>query len=869
VLAISAAKLACFRSPYNLQSRAVALELVLRARHCLSLDRLDEAEALARQASAAPPHAADALHILGAVQRRAGKLELAEAALRQAIARDDRAADFHHELGNVLQDRGRLNDAIAAYRRALRLHPAFADAWNDLGTARYAKGELEAAVDCYQRALRLRADHVVAYANLGAVYRKLGLLSEARRVLQKELWHRLRQGWRALLRRRTLNLRSAPRLAELAEAELRAGNARHAAEIAQRALEADARNLAALRVLGDALLRHGAVKEALSAVRRASEAQPEDAALQLLLARTLATAERTEEAMAAYREACRVRPEPRALAELAQLHLQLGESAAAVPLLQQALERAPQDPALHAAFGEACQREQRLEEAEAAYRRALELDAQNFVAEIRLADLLRETGRLEEAEASARRALALDDEAVASHFALGMVDKARGRMEPAMRAFRRALELDPGATQVMQQLAIALREEDRLDEAAAQLRAALRLRPGSPLLLTDLGMVLADLMRYDEALAALDQALARAPQSVMTINRKALIVDHLGDRAQGLALLQEAARLAPNDAHAKYNIGLHHLKYGEYAAGWDGYEYRRSFESFAGKHRRFPLPEWDGTPLDGRTLLVQPEQGLGDEIMFGSCVPEVAAQAKHVILECDAKLEAIFQRSFPQCTVVSRQRTLANDWVQRLQPRPEVQVSAGSLACRLRRSPAAFPQHQGFLRADPARVAAWRTRLDALGPGRKIGLSWQGGVGFTGRKRRSLTLEQLLPVLRLPGMQFVSLQYTEVGDEVRALESRHGVTVHHWQEAIDDYDQTAALVAALDSVLTVCTAIVHLTGALGRPALVMVPFGPDWRYGALNERMIWYPSVQLVRQPRIGEWGEVLSEMSRRLRTPA
>jgi tetratricopeptide (TPR) repeat protein len=838
----------------SLESPAVALELVLRARHCLSLDRLAEAEALAREACATPASAADAWHVVAAVHRRAGKLEAAEAALRQAISRDPKTAAYHNELGNLLQDRGRLNDAIAAYRRALRLYPAFAEAWNDLGTARYAKGEFEAAVDCYQRALRLRPDHVVAYANLGAVYRKLGLLSEARRALQSELWQRLRQGARSLWRRQ-------PKLPALAEAQLRVGNARHAAQIAQRAIEIEPRNVAALAVLGEALLRQGRSEEALTTARRASELRPGDPALHLQLARALVALERLDEAAAAYAHAD-------APAELAQLHLRRGEAAAAEPLLRKALAHQPLEASVHAALGEACQRQTRLDEAEAHYRRALELDAGHFVAHVRLSDLLRDTGRVEEAEAAARRALALDDEAVAGHFSLGMAHKARGRMEPAMRAFRRALELDPGASQAMQQLALALREEDRLEEAEAQLRAAVRLRPHSPLLLADHGMVLADLMRYDEALACLDRALELAPHSVIAINRKALIVDHLGDRVQGLALLQQAARLAPNDDHAKYNIGLHHLKYGEYAAGWDGYEHRRRFESFVGKHRRFPLPEWDGGSLAGRTLLVQPEQGLGDEIMFGSCIPEVAAQAKHVIVECDAKLEAIFRRSFPQCTVVSRQRTLANDWVQRIQPRPDLQIAAGSLACRFRRAASEFPQHKGFLHPDPSSVTRWRAQLEALGPGRKVGLSWQGGVGFTGRKRRSLTLEQLLPILRLPGLQFVNLQYTEVGEEMRLLESRHGVKVHHWQDAIDDYDQTAALVAALDSVLTVCTAIVHLTGALGRPALVMVPFGPDWRYGATGERMIWYPSVRLVRQRRLGEWGEVLDEVSSRLRQP-
>jgi tetratricopeptide (TPR) repeat protein len=372
-------------------------------------------------------------------------------------------------------------------------------------------------------------------------------------------------------------------------------------------------------------------------------------------------------------------------------------------------------------------------------------------------------------------------------------------------------------------------------------------------------------MQYDEALECFRRALERAPDSASAIQRQALLVDHLGDRARGEALLRKALELAPDDDHVRYNLGLHHLKYGEFAQGWDGYEYRRSFENFVGKYRSVPLPEWDGGPLDGRAVLVMPEQGLGDEIMFGSCVPEVIARARHVFLECDAKLEAIFQRSFPACSVVSRQRTLANDWVTRLEPRPELQIAAGSLARRFRRSLADFPEHQGFLKADPASIERWRAKLAALGTGRKIGLSWRGGVGYTGKTRRSLSLEQLLPVLRLPGIQFVNLQYTDVREEISKLKDRHSLVVHHWQEAIDDYDQTAALVCALDGVLTVCTAIVHLSGALGQRALVMVPYGADWRYGGAGERMAWYPSVRLVRQGRVGEWSDVLGEVSARL----
>jgi tetratricopeptide (TPR) repeat protein len=776
-------------------------EYLLRARQLLSRGALDEAETLAREVLQEP----EAHHILGLIAHRRDDLAAAETALRQAIARDGRVAAYHHALGNVLQDRGKLKDAIAAYRRALRLQPALAAAWNDLGTARYAQEEFEAAVECYQQAVRLRPGHAVAHANLGAVYRKLGLLSEARRALQRELWLRLKGFF-------------TPKRRDEAREQLDSGNAPLAAALAEKAGDHS--------VLCAARLQQGRVDEALAAARKANDP--------LALARILVGAGRIDEAVSTL-GGLRVPAEAR---------------------------NAP----LHLALGDFQHRKKTYDAAEAAYRRALELDPQLLAAHVRLSDVLRDTGRLDEAQAAAERAIALDEESPLGEFAAAMVQRARGRMEAAIEAFERAKKLDPQRVQTLQQLALALRESDRMEDAVRELRAAVRLRPDDPGLLSDLGMVLADVMQYDEAMACYRRALERAPESAGVIQRQAHLIDHLGDRAQGEALLQKAVALAPDDDHVRYNVGLQRLKYHDFAAGWDGYEYRRNFDSFIGKYRHIPLPEWDGAPLDDRTVLVLPEQGLGDEIMFGSCVPEVLSRARHVYLECDAKLEAIFRRSFPGCHVISRQRTLANDWVTRLEPRPELQIHAGSLARRFRRSLADFPD-QPFLKPDPDRVSAWRTKLATLGPGRKIGLSWRGGVGYTGRTRRSIPLEQLLPVLRLPGVQFVNLQYTDVREEMKNLAARHGVTVHHWQEAIDDYDQTAALVGALDGVLTVCTAIVHLTGGLGKPGLVMVPYGADWRYGGEGERMPWYPSVRLVRQSRVGDWSDVLAEVGRRLST--
>jgi len=360
--------------------------------------------------------------------------------------------------------------------------------------------------------------------------------------------------------------------------------------------------------------------------------------------------------------------------------------------------------------------------------------------------------------------------------------------------------------------------------------------------------------------------LARDANSALALATKGILLDLTGREAEAERLLGAALQVAPDDTDIGYNLAVCQLRHARFAEGWKGFELRRRKENFIGRYRKFPFAEWQGEPLDGKGILVYPEQGLGDEIMYSSCIPELVSRARHVVIECNPKLGALFGRSFPRCTVTPRLRTMANDWVNHLEPRPDYQTPMGSLPVHFRLHDGDFPRHSGFLAADRQKVAAWKERLGSLGPGAKIGLSWQGGVGHTGRARRSLSLEQLLPLLRLPGLQFISLQYTPVGDEIRELAARHGIAIHHWQDAIDDYDETAALVCALDRVVTVCTALVHLTGGLGRPAIVMVPFGSDWRYGAEGERMPWYPSVRLVRQRAIGDWSWVLDSVGGLLR---
>jgi hypothetical protein len=254
-------------------------------------------------------------------------------------------------------------------------------------------------------------------------------------------------------------------------------------------------------------------------------------------------------------------------------------------------------------------------------------------------------------------------------------------------------------------------------------------------------------------------------------------------------------------------------------------------------------------------VLVWGEQGLGDEIMFGSCLPDLVASGARCTLDCSPRLRPLFARSFPQVRVAEH----PIDGI-------DCTMAIGSLPLLFRANADAFPRHNGYLRPDLGRVAAWREQLAALGDGLKVGLTWRGGLLRTGQKQRSLDPGELGALLRVPKVRWVSLQHGDTAAQLRQVQEAHGVSVASWDHALADLDETAALVSALDLVITVCSTVVHLTGALGRPAWVLTPSAPAWRYRRAGTRMPWYPSVLLYRQRVHGDWTETVQRLETDLR---
>jgi hypothetical protein len=212
--------------------------------------------------------------------------------------------------------------------------------------------------------------------------------------------------------------------------------------------------------------------------------------------------------------------------------------------------------------------------------------------------------------------------------------------------------------------------------------------------------------------------------------------------------------------------------------------------------------------------------------------------------------------------VLPTRREQDGSWLEGIRE-PDWQVFSGDLPRLFRRRDEDFPPHLGYLKAEPTRVDFWRERLKReLGEGPKVGISWRGGTPRTRTQIRSIPGDHWRPILQVDGCHFIDLQYGDSGMERQELETHSGVPIAHYPEALADYDETAALICALDLVVSVCTAVIHLSGALGRPVWILTPKVPEWRYTADRSTLVWYPAARLFRQPAAGDWTPACQELA-------
>jgi tetratricopeptide (TPR) repeat protein len=493
----------------------------------------------------------------------------------------------------------------------------------------------------------------------------------------------------------------------------------------------------------------------------------------------------------------------------------------------------------------------RLPEAEQAYRQVLAAQPGHADAMHMLGVLASQCGQPQAALACLDQAIALKPSAVLFHVNRAGALLALRQLDAAEAACHEALRLKRNCAEAWQVLGHVLADGNRSEEAVAAYRGALRLKADLPEIHSHLGLALRLSGRLDDAAVALRQEVRRSPQDSNAHGNLASIMKELGRLDEAEAEYRAALRLRPDDAVAHVNLGVVLLLAGRLAEGWPEYAWR--FRAGAVRIPACDKPRWGGESLDGRTLLVRAEQGLGDTIQFCRYVRSVVTHGS-VVFEVQPGLRHLMAH------VIAPERI-----VQVGDALPAFDVWCPLLDLPLLLGTEAVPPP--YLTPEPDRVAMWRQRI---GPhGRKIGIAWQGNPAAAAERGRSVPLSEFLPLAGIPGVRLISLQKHHGLDQLAAMPE--GMVVETLGEDLDAgpdaFADTAAVMQSLDLVISSDTAIPHLAGALGRPVWVALQHVPDWRFQITGETCAWYPSMRLFRQAKRGDWAGVFARIAQGLET--
>ncbi len=715
---------------------------------------------------------------------------------------------------------GRIEPAQILYAQILALAPRHAEVLRLHALTLAAQNKLPAAIAQLRAALAAQRHFPEAHYTLGNL-----LLAQHQPAAAIDAYHAA--------------LRQNPKLAE---AHLNLGNAHSALRQWEPAASA---YRAALRLrsaypeahnnLANALRHLGRPADSLAAARRALSLNPHYADAHNTAGLAHAALGQHAEARAAYETALRHAPHfPEALCNLGQLLEAQKQPEPAAQHFLAALQQNPAYPEALLGLGTALLSLGRLDEARAAYERALALRPNYAEAHANLGNVFQKQRQFSEAVTSYERALALDPQNPELHNNLGTALQSAKKIPAALDAFHRALALRPDYPEALSNLSLALKHQNNFTDAEAALRRALALQP--------------DYAEAHNNLANLLLSLCRAPEA--------------------LAHYRRATALDPAHPTIPFNHGAALLLSGDLAAGWPLYEHR--FASWLPHERRHThVPQWRGDfPLAGRTLLVHAEQGLGDTLQFVRYIPLLAAQGATILLEAQRPLLPLLAQLPGVASLHAQHDPL---------PPFDCHCPLLSLPLAFQTTLETIPAKTPYLSAPsghPSPITPDPSPRDAR-PRARIGLVWKGNPHHENDHNRSLPFAQLRPILEAhPDLQFFSLQ-KPASPEFNAFAS---VSLRPSPLAprlppvdlaphLNTFADTAAAIADLDLVIAVDTSVAHLTGAMGKPVWLLLPFFPDWRWLLNRTDTPWYPNMRLFRQTTVADWTAPLHEVATALQS--
>ena len=632
--------------------------------------------------------------------------------------------------------------------------------------------------------------------------------------------------------------------------------------------------------------RRGRAAEAEATYREVLAEEPDNADALHLLGLLAGGAGRRQVALGYIVRAIRIRPDVAAFHNsLGNELLALGQPERSCLCFEQALHLQPGYAEAYVNFGNALQALGRPEEAEFCYAKALELNPGLAEAHNNLGNARTARGLVEAALACFERAIELKPDYAEARVNLAGALLRLRRPEQALAAGQEAIRLQPELAEAWACLGGALLALECFEESEACLREALRRKPSSHEILATLAVPLVEQKKAGEAAGYCHQALAARPDFAEAHNNLGTSLQELGQEAEAeqcyrraielkpglpdarhnlgnlfrerlqlaeaLACYDEAVRLDPGHVKARWNRSLTLLLAGDWRRGWEEFEWR--WKTKWCRPRGFRQPEWDGSPLAGRTILLHPEQGLGDVIHFVRYAPMVKQFGGTVHVECPRALAELLRGVDGIDRLI-----VAGDRL----PEFEVHAPLLSLPRIFNTQPDSIPGRTPYLAVGEAYLEKWKKRLGgAEGP--RVGLVWAGNPLHAGDGKRSITLDTLAPLARVDGVEFFSLQFGPRACQAAATPT--GLRLHDLSGETADFRDAAAALANLDLLISVDTAMIHLAGALARPAWLLLAYVPDWRWMLGRDDTPWYPTMRLFRQQKPGDWAPVIERVAERL----
>lgn len=487
-----------------------------------------------------------------------------------------------------------------------------------------------------------------------------------------------------------------------------------------------------------------------------------------------------------------------------------------------------------------------LAEAEVMYRNVLAASPENFDALHMLAVIAHQTKQHADALQLFEKAFAKNSRHLALLVNYGAALREVRRVDEALALYKRALRIDPNSYEALQNNALCLFDKEDFDGAEEYYRRCLVIKPNDPPILTGLANALKCKDDWRTALYYYEQAILHDPNYAHAyVGMGEVFVDR---RYMNTALLmyERALVLEPrNDLARSFHANVM-LGNGHFDKGWRSYEGRFKYANNFVRRRDVPPMYWDGEPLDGKTIQVWTEQGVGDEILYASMIPDLVERAKggRVVLECERRMMPVFARSFPEVAVRATNKSrFAADITEGV----DYQIAIASLGLYFRPSISSFPNHAGYLKADPAQVRAIKARY---GPGPLIGISWRSTGGRALKK--STALIDWAMVLKQTGATFVNLQYGDCKEDLARVWAELGLEIidDPLVDPLKDMDVFVAQVAAMDLVISTSNTTVHVAGALGAPVWLVLQRagGVFWYWFQKRLDNPIYPSLRLFRQ---------------------